>query len=149
MGDGKYAEELPALACFLGNDFVGRLNRNGPVMVRQLMSDFIGYDFAGRRRMITRMGGTSTWKRGASKRATDFPEKFWPAYYLQKYPPVFRMSPASEASPVDLADPQSYVVTVEPLNPLPQGWSREDWGCNIGFDGDPSNLLLGDPGLLF
>ena len=99
--------------------------------------------------MIEVMGVTRVWSKGDVRKANDFPEKFWRAYNLQKYPPVFRLHPLFADSPVDLRKPESYYATLEPLNPLPDGMSREEWGVMIGFGGDPSDLLLGEPESLF
>jgi len=50
---------------------------------------------------------------------------------------------------IDIGNAATYSVDVQPLNPLPNGWSRSDWGEKIGYGADPSTLLTGDPKELF
>ena len=56
MGSGAFAEELPALSCFLGNDYLPRLHGNGVVTVRKLMERFVECDTDGQVAMIEEMG---------------------------------------------------------------------------------------------
>ena len=149
MGGGKYANCLAALSCFLGNDFIDRLDGSGPDRTRRCMEKFINGDDTERKMLIDEMAITRKWKRGDEGNASDFAQKFWKAYNIQMFAPVFRLHASSDDVDIDVENPATYEVTLEPLNPLPEGVNREEWGNMIGFGCDPSSLLKGDPKQLF
>lgn len=149
MGGGSFKDELPALSCFLGNDFIDRLDGNGPVKIRELMQLFVTSDLTARQQLIYRLGTSKKWNKDDSSYAVDFPEKFWHAYYLHMYAPVFRLHPSCDTVSIDISNPQSYVVKLEPLNSTPDGWSPNKWGSVIGFECDPLSLLHGDLHLVY
>ena len=64
MSNGMYADELPALSNFLGNDFIPRLDGNRPAITRHLMDQFVGSAKTERKMMIEVMGVTRVWITG-------------------------------------------------------------------------------------
>ena len=146
MSNGQYSDELPALSCFLGNNFVPRLNGNGPAAVRRLMDEFIKSSHSEKVLMIERLGQGRFWDRDKRRRAIDFPEKFWRGYHLIKHPPVFRIAPELDGSSFNFTNQEEWSVELVPMNPLPPNTAPHEWGELIGFDRDPEELLLCDPG---
>lgn len=96
MGNGSYADELPALSSFLRNDFVKCLDGNGSSRTRALMDGWVKCSDSERHVMITTMEVTRKWHRDDEENAHGFSIKFWQSYYLQKYAPIFRLTPTSE-----------------------------------------------------
>ena len=143
IGGGDYIGELHALSCFLGNDYVDRLDGNGPVRVRELMDSFVSVQHQAREQMIQTMSSTRKWKKEDEAFAGDFYEKFWRAYYLHVFPPIIRLHASSDVRSIDLDIPTSYFATLEPLNPMPAQYAREQWGQIIGFNCNPASLLTG------
>eukprot|EP00956_Cyclotella_meneghiniana_P014527 scaffold21787_cov46-Cyclotella_meneghiniana.AAC.1 len=144
MGRGDYSGELHALSCFLGNDYVNRLDGNGPARVRELMASFVSVNHQAREQMIRTISSTRKWKKDDESFAIDFYDKFWRAYYLHVCPPVIRLHASSDDEMIDLDKPASYFATLEPLNPIPTPISRDQWGHIIGFDCNPASLLTGE-----
>eukprot|EP00985_Skeletonema_marinoi_P019409 scaffold11121_cov86-Skeletonema_marinoi.AAC.3 len=154
MGNGSYADFLPALSNFLGNDYIDRLDGNGPVAVRSLMGRFVdSQDDTEWEMILEELEITKKWNRNDQRHAEHYSRKFWNAYYLQLFPPVFRLKPKSDGTcssgRIDIANEDTYDVVLEPLHELPNGVSKLKWGEMIGFGCDPSTLLQGDARDLF
>jgi hypothetical protein len=92
MGSGAYASELPALSNFHGNDYISNLYDVGEKTARNFMNDFTAAtDDNERKAFIDTLQITRKWKNGSGNNVDGFSTKFWSAYYLQKYAPVFRL----------------------------------------------------------
>jgi hypothetical protein len=133
-----------------GNDYIKRLNGNGPKTVLRLMSEFTQLDTQDdKESFIFELEAKSKWDKLSSKPADGFEEKFWKAYHLHFYAPVFQLSSKREDATIDLLDLESYDVSLQPLNPLPNDRSACDWGSLIGFNAHPLSLFTSDPKLIF
>lgn len=90
MGSGSYVDHLPVLSNLLGNDYIDRLDGNGPATVRKWMSQFIkAKDDIERGQVLDKLK-LKKWHANDTSNASDYPERFLHAYYLQMFPPVFQ-----------------------------------------------------------
>ncbi len=145
------SNDLQALSTILGNDYIERLEGNGPKKSAELTKTFISKNETQRKQMIDDLAATRVWNRGDTVKATDFAEKFWNSYYLLQYPPVFNLIQIDNDVDIDMNNPSTFDVILAPLRALPHGITNEEWGKMIGFGKDttPQSLLKGDAKDLF
>jgi 5'-3' exonuclease len=148
MGSGAYADHLPALACFLGCDYIRRIEGNGPVNVRKIMAEWITLTtLEQQQKFIENMERSSRWKKADNQNAVGFAKQFWNAHNLFLHAPVFRLSPTNCNNPMDIHDDSTFEVHMKPLNSLYDHGSGKEfyeaWGNTIGFNCDPTSQLSG------
>ena len=151
MGGGIFSKgDLPLLSCLAGNDYIDRLYGNGHKKVLQLMQQFICLETQeDKHAFVSELERSSKWKREQKQPAEGFYDLFWKAFYLQIHAPVFHVKPTSDDTAINLLDPDSYNVSLEPLNPLPPGSIDEYWTELIGFESSPSSFFMCDLKLIF
>lgn len=132
IANGDRSKYLPEISCFLGNDYIERLSGNGVATVfatggrsnrEAVIDSFIGKEVSERKQWLNELeksndSGPNKWTA----------ELFISTSNLLRHYPVFRRNDFG-------------VITLEPLNPLPEGVAHENWGEYIGFEKHPSEYF--------
>ena len=151
-GGGEWIDHLPEMAAFLGNDYNRRLFGFSPRKVRsEVLPSFISAE--NKDGYLDDIEQNSKWPKSHDpyfqSPATGFADQFKKVSNLFRYPPVFILTLADNYENIDLHDPQSFEVSLKPLNPFEDcsnmcSAMQRRWGETIGFHNRPSKLLHGD-----
>mmetsp|Transcript_2100 Transcript_2100/g.3218 ORF Transcript_2100/g.3218 Transcript_2100/m.3218 type:complete len:677 (-) Transcript_2100:130-2160(-) len=137
---GRRLRYLPEISCLMGNDYIKRWKFNGPIKVlgkndgdQCLIDELINHIVGGGRMKdwLLKFEELHSHNRPEGCAHGNWSDRFIYSCNLIRYYPVFKRDLSGN-------------VSLEPLNPLPVGCSRDEWHRLINFDKKPDEYFSGD-----